>query len=114
VTPAPAPSPAAGRREMKLTTRQVTVLRTLRAWGKMTADDIGVRSDVLWRLEHAGLVARDSNLGRGREKWFIYPAGREALDNLCPTCWTGLQWPDPAMAHCPHCGSEWPAEAATS
>jgi hypothetical protein len=64
-----------------LTRRQYTVLKTLYSRGKMTADDIGVRSDVLWRLEERGLVARDSSLGRGREKWFIHQAGRVVVDD---------------------------------
>jgi hypothetical protein len=68
----------------RLTTRQRTVLQTLRNRNPMTADRIGVRSDVLWRLEERGLVARTSSRGRGRESWYILQAGRDALEQPDP------------------------------
>jgi hypothetical protein len=58
-----------------LTIRQYTVLQTLGCGRKMTASEVGVRSDVLWRLEERGLVARNLH-----EKWHIQPAGQAAVD----------------------------------
>lgn len=60
------------------TTRQGTVLMTLSmatGTGHMTAKQIGVRSDVLWRIEEAGWVARTLH-----DKWYIRPGGRAALE----------------------------------
>jgi hypothetical protein len=51
------------------TRRQVTVLRTIRHTA-MRADQIAVRSDVLWRMEEVGWVARNLH-----EVWHILPAG---------------------------------------
>ena len=57
------------------TIRQYTVLQTL--WArKMTAQQIGVRSDVLWRMEERGWVARSSN--PSADIWYIRPAGEQA------------------------------------
>jgi hypothetical protein len=59
-----------------LTRRQRTTLDTLYFQAR-TARWMGVRSDVLWRLEERGLVARNSDT---EPRWRITPAGREALD----------------------------------
>jgi hypothetical protein len=56
------------------TGRQVTVLRILWRRNGMTAKAIGVRSDVLWRMEERGWVTRDLH---GR--WRIKSAGIEVL-----------------------------------
>ena len=66
----------------RLTWRQYTVLLTLRMSNPMDAATIGVRSDVLWRLEEMGYVARSGMLGRHRERWYILPAGRKAGDEM--------------------------------
>ena len=59
------------------TWRQYHVLETL--WmHKMTAKQICVRSDVLWRMEEAGWVAR-SCYSSG-DVWYIHPAGEQALE----------------------------------
>ncbi len=58
-----------------------------------TADNIGVRSDVLWRLEERGMVARTGPVGRGREKWYILPAGRDAADAMRELIDTGKGQP---------------------
>lgn len=58
----------------KLTPRQTTVLRTLAFADRMTPQRIGVRSDVLWRMEERGLVARNAH-----DQWRITPKGRDAL-----------------------------------
>jgi hypothetical protein len=61
----------------KLTRRQAIVLRRLyNDVSAMSARDIGVRSDVLWRLEERGLVTRNTH-----QQWRIRPAGRTALDD---------------------------------
>jgi len=59
---------------MRLTRRQATVLATLECRDRMTAADMGVRSDVLWRLEERGLVARNAH-----EQWHIRQAAKDAL-----------------------------------
>ncbi len=56
------------------TRRQYTVLQTLEFGRKMTAKQIGVRSDVLWRMEERGWVARDA-----LDVWHILLAGRQAI-----------------------------------
>jgi hypothetical protein len=61
------------------TRRQKTVLWTLRMGQKMTAADIGVRSDVLWRMEEVGWVARSVHGPLG-DIWYILPAGRAVSD----------------------------------
>jgi hypothetical protein len=58
-----------------LTIRQYTVLQTLRMGRRMTARQIGVRADVLWRLEERGLVGRNMH-----DQWRIRPDGVEAVD----------------------------------
>lgn len=63
-----------GMATVALTTRQTTVLQTIQHGEKMTARELGVRADVMWRLEERGLAARNAH-----EKWYILPAGREAL-----------------------------------
>ncbi len=40
-----------------------------------TAKQLGVRSDVLWRLEERGLVTRSLH-----EEWYVTRAGQEAYD----------------------------------
>ena len=57
------------------TMRQYTVLQTLHGGWNMTAKQIGVRSDVLWRMEEAGWVARDL-----RDVWYILPLGEQAIE----------------------------------
>lgn len=57
------------------TMRQGTVLQTLAPRGGMTAGSIGVRADVLWRMEERGWVARNMH-----EVWHILPDGRAALE----------------------------------
>lgn len=67
---------ATGTRPPALTSRQRTVLYTLHPAGTQTARQLGVRSDVMWRLEHMGLVAG----GIGPEvRYSITAKGREAL-----------------------------------
>ena len=64
------------------TIRQYTVLQTL--WArKMTAKQICVRSDVLWRMEERGWVARSCY--PSGDVWYILQAG-EAVPSL-----TGVQ-----------------------
>jgi hypothetical protein len=60
---------------MDLTRRQRTVLMSLET-GSRTARWLGVRSDVLWRLEERGLVSRNSDM---EPRWTITLKGREAL-----------------------------------
>lgn len=57
------------------TRRQLTVLYTIRHGQKMTAAQIGVRSDVMWRMEEVGWVARDHF-----HVWHIQPAGAAVSD----------------------------------
>lgn len=57
------------------TQRQGTVLQTLSNHQKMTAKQIPVRSDVMWRMEERGWVARNYF-----EAWHILPAGEQALE----------------------------------
>jgi hypothetical protein len=60
------------------TTRQATVLATLASAtgsGKRTAKDMHVRSDVLWRMQEAGWVARTLH-----QEWYIRDAGQAALE----------------------------------
>jgi hypothetical protein len=59
-----------------LTPRQITVLSTLEFGNPQTARNIGVRSDVLWRMEERGLVARNSDMD---PRWSITGGGRAAL-----------------------------------
>lgn len=59
---------------MRLTRRQRTVLASLET-GSRTARWLGVRSDVLWRLEERGLVARNGDM---EPRWRITDAGRLA------------------------------------
>ena len=57
------------------TRRQYTVLQTL--WArKMTAKQICVRSDVLWRMEERGWVARRGD--PHGDVWHILRAGEQA------------------------------------
>jgi len=57
------------------TIRQYTVLQTL--WArKMTAKQICVRSDVLWRMEERGWVARSCY--PSGDVWYILQAGEQA------------------------------------
>lgn len=59
-----------------MTTRQKGALIALSmSSGPVSARHIGVRSDVLWRLEERGLVARNAH-----EQWYIRDAGRRALE----------------------------------
>lgn len=58
-----------------LTRRQATVLRALSGGDSMSARDIGVRSDVLWRLEERGMVGRSVH-----HQWRIRLTGKQALD----------------------------------
>jgi len=60
------------------TRRQYTVLCTIAQGQKMTAKQICVRSDVLWRMEERGWVARSCY--PSGDVWFIYPAGRAAIE----------------------------------
>ena len=60
------------------TIRQYTVLQTLHGGWKMTAKQIRVRSDVLWRMEQAGWVARSCYTSG--DVWYIHPAGEQAAD----------------------------------
>lgn len=66
------------------TTRQGTVLYSLNAavgTGRRSARDMGVRSDVLWRMEEAGWVARSYTCRkRPDDKWYIKAAGIAALE----------------------------------
>jgi hypothetical protein len=64
------------------TTRQGTVLRTLAMGQKMTAAEIGVRSDVLWRMEERGWVARAMAPTPAQEKWHILSAGVAAIGEV--------------------------------
>ena len=57
------------------TRRQATVLATLEFADRRTARWMGVRSDVLWRMEERGWVARNAH-----DEWHIMPRGRDALD----------------------------------
>lgn len=66
----------------KPTIRQGTVLRTLAGRGSMTAVLIGVRSDVLWRMEERGWVTSSGMIRRADERWTITATGHEALDRL--------------------------------
>lgn len=59
---------------MKLTRRQMTVLGSLEFGNGRTAKWLGVRSDVLWRLEERGLVSRNAH-----ERWRITDKGRAVL-----------------------------------
>lgn len=59
----------------QLTRPQAIVLRALSHGGYRTARELGVRSDVLWRLEERGLVGRNLH-----QQWHIRQAGTEALD----------------------------------
>jgi hypothetical protein len=73
--------PPADRRspEAMPTRRQYTVLQTLASGWKMTAKQICVRSDVLWRMEERGWVAR-TYASTLTDKWFIRPAGKAAIE----------------------------------
>lgn len=62
------------------TQRQKTVLWTLRMGQKMTAPQIGVRSDVMWRMEEVGWVARSGPGPGGLETWHILDAGAAVSD----------------------------------
>lgn len=62
-------------RPRALTTRQRTTLSSLSPRGGLRARELGVRSDVLWRLEERGLVARDLH-----ERWYLTDAGRALAD----------------------------------
>jgi hypothetical protein len=57
------------------TRRQLTVLATLRDGRRMTAAEIGVRADVMWRMEEVGWVARNLH-----QVWHIRPAGAAVSD----------------------------------
>jgi hypothetical protein len=63
------------------TTRQRTVLQTLRMGGRMSAREMGLsRSDVCWRMEELGWVLGSMHNSRTRdEKWQIRQAGKDAL-----------------------------------
>lgn len=60
-----------------LTKRQRTVIDTLSFGSPRTARWMGVRSDVLWRLEERGLVARNADM---EPRWRITDAGRLAVE----------------------------------
>lgn len=62
----------------ELTRRQRTVLSSLYFGNPKTAQWLGVRSDVLWRLEERGFVGRNADM---QPKWHITTAGRDALDH---------------------------------
>ena len=66
----------------RLTRPQAIVLRRLyNDTCAVSAREIGVRSDVLWRLEERGLVTRTwGPCRRPDAQWRIRPAGRTALD----------------------------------
>jgi len=61
---------------MKLTKRQRTVMWSL-CFGAHTARHLGVRSDVLWRLEERGMVARNSDM---EPRWTLLQKGRDAIE----------------------------------
>jgi ribosomal protein S19E (S16A) len=52
----------------------MTVLGSLEFGNGRTAKWLGVRSDVLWRLEERGLVSRNAH-----ERWRITDKGRAVL-----------------------------------
>lgn len=60
-----------------LTRTQRYALGELRFYSRRTPRDIGVRSDVLWRLEERGLVQRNLH-----EEWSITSAGIALLRDL--------------------------------
>jgi hypothetical protein len=66
------------------TVRQYTVLRTLQTalgTGHRSAREMYVRSDVLWRMEEAGWVARSyTALKRPDDQWYIKLAGNAAVE----------------------------------
>ena len=64
---------------MTLTTRQRAVLRLLSTSGTTTAKYLGVRSDVLWRLEEQGLVSSPNGI-----RWCITRKGIEAIEDGLP------------------------------
>ena len=53
-----------------LTRRQQTILQSLAVSNGETAKQLGVRSDVLWRLEEMGLVVRTIH-----ERWLLTGRG---------------------------------------
>jgi len=57
------------------TVRQGTVLATLAMSNPRTAKEMHVRSDVLWRMQEAGWVARTAH-----QEWYIKSAGHAALE----------------------------------
>lgn len=59
-----------------LTKRQRAVLTLLATSGSKTPRYLGVRRDVLWRLEERGLVGSMSG-----ERFSITRAGREAIED---------------------------------
>lgn len=67
-------------RAAKPTRRQLSVLGTLDT-GPATPAYLGVRSDVLWRMEERGWVTSGSILpDRRHERYTITAAGREVLE----------------------------------
>ena len=58
-----------------LTRRQAIVLRELSHATDKTPRELGVRSDVLWRLSERGFVGRTA-----QDAYYIKPAGLAALD----------------------------------
>jgi hypothetical protein len=62
------------RRETLPTVRQSTVLATLELQNHRTARWLGVRSDVLWRMEERGWVGRNNY-----DQWYIKDGGHSAL-----------------------------------
>jgi hypothetical protein len=64
------------RADRPLTRRQWTVLSSLEFGNGRTAKWLGVRSDVLWRLEQRGLVSRNLH-----DRWRITDKGQTVLEN---------------------------------
>jgi len=60
-----------------LTKRQRTVLVSLLSGAGYTAKEMGVRSDVLWRLEEKGFVVR-TLFG---DVWYITGSGRREVED---------------------------------
>jgi hypothetical protein len=69
------------RRRRGLTRRQAIVLRALHNGAQISARDLHVRSDVLWRLSERGLVVHAWGPPRSPDaQWRIQPAGVRVLD----------------------------------
>jgi DNA-binding MarR family transcriptional regulator len=78
----------------KLTWRQYTVLQSLLIKNRPTAAVLGVRQDVLWRLEEMGMVTGGMPMrDRKREQWSITRKGTEAVNAMSDALEAGTDQP---------------------